>query len=132
MPCDKLAVQTATLAENFTALMLDDATVEILRQALANTIGVSVTRIAARNHVIFEAGSSKIYIGRTGEVQVMSRYLNQAAVDDLLEKIKPLIGFAAQRATQNVVLAAMQRAGVKVNAETTAPNGARVVQFSLF
>lgn len=132
MPCDKLAVQTATLAENFNALMLDDATKEMLRLALANTLKTEITVRLDGSRLAFTGGGTSIYVSKSGEIQIVSRLLTQAGVANVMNTITPIVKAAAQRATQNVVLAAMQRAGVKVGNESTTPNGARVVQFALF
>ncbi len=158
MPCDKLAVQTATIAENVAAALMDPTAVQMLAQAFAQITGDAEVRVTSNlgghvygsqrplaeiispqtSSVYFYARNIGVAVSRTGRLTSLDGYYadydnaNTARARAILDQFAEMVKAAAPIATQNLLLRLLAEAsGIAVTGDNYTPTGARVVSFAL-
>ena len=154
MPCNRLAVQTATLAENVAAVLMDPTVVQMLvkRSPRAGDAEVRVTsNVGGRvydtprplaeiitpntQRIHFYGRNIGVVLNRDGRLTTVDGFYgtnaDKALARSVVDQFAQMVKGAAPIAAQNLILQAMAAAGVKLTGETLAPNGARVVSFAL-
>lgn len=158
MPCDKLAVQTATIAENVASALMDPTAVQMLAQAFGQITGDAEVRVTSNlgghvyrpqrplaeiitpqtRSVFFYARNIGVAINSSGRLTSLDGY--QADYDNsnptraraILDRFAEMVKAAAPIATQNLLLRLLAEAsGIAVTGDNYTPTGARVVSFSL-
>lgn len=158
MPCNRLAVQTATLAENIAAVLMDPTVVQMLAQAFAKITGDAEVRVTSNvggtvygsqrplaeiitpqtRSVFFYARNIGVALNSSGRLTSLDGYYadydnaNTARARSILDQFAEMVKGAAPIATQNLLLRLLAEAsGIAVTADAYTPTGARVVSFSL-
>lgn len=158
MPCDKLAVQTATIAENVASVLMDPTAVQMLAQAFAQITGDAEVRVTSNlgghvyrpqrplaeiittqtRSVFFYARNIGVALNSTGRLTSLDGYYadydnaNPTRARSILDQFAEMVKGAVPIATQNLLLRLLAEAsGIAVTADTYTPTGARVVSFNL-
>jgi hypothetical protein len=155
MPCNRLAVQTATLTENVAAVLMDPTVVQMLAQAFAKITGDAEVRVTSNvggrvydrqrplaeivtpdtQRIHFYGRNIGVVLSRDGRITTVDGFYgtntDKALARSVVDQFAQMVRGAASIATQNLILQAMAAAGVKLTGETLAANGARVVSFAL-
>ena len=158
MPCDKLAVQTATIAENVASVLMDPTAVQMLAQAFAQITGDAEVRVTSNlgghvyrpqrplaeiitpqtSSVFFYARNIGIAINSSGRLTSLDGYYadydnaNTARARSILDQFAEMVKAAVPIATQNLLLRLLAEAsGIAVTGDNYTPTGARVVSFAL-